>query len=342
MAFISFVFYKSYYYFVLYWLIDLMNSLENYIFEYNNNNEIKDLPHPNEFYFLILIAWNISDLLAGFLVLYTYLKMKSLNKNQELLLNKTLKKKNFSSKNTYELIYNDLSNKKNKHCLILFILMDNNKIDEHRSDWLLTIDIFMRILFSKFILKMKFYKHHLLGLGINGICFIFLTVLNIYRINYQIEDPEERKTIWIYLLFVFPRFIMFSFEDTINRILLMNDFILPHSLMFYRGIYEFFMNIIFILILIIFTDKIQFIYIKDILSKLHYFLLIFFSTFFQFLKNFIIMKILYNFSVQHICFLQVFNIIIDIAYNLFIKKEYDNLIILVLVCLSSILIFLVH
>jgi len=119
MSFISFVFYKSYLYFILYWLIDLMQSLKNYIFEYNNNNEIKDLSHPNEFYFLSVIEWNISDLLAGFLVLYTYMRMKSLNKHQELLNKKIKKKKKILSQNTYELIYNDLSIKKNKYCLIL-------------------------------------------------------------------------------------------------------------------------------------------------------------------------------------------------------------------------------
>ena len=354
MSFISFVFYKSYLYFILYWLIDLMQSLENYIFEYNNNNEIKDLSHPNEFYFLSVIEWNISDLLAGFLVLYTYMRMKSLNKHQELLNKKIKKKKKILSQNTYELIYNDLSIKKNKYCLILltasidfisrvfiffFILLNNDKIDMHYSDWLLTFDIFMRVFCSKYIIKMKFYKHHLLGLAINGICFSFLTVLNIYRINYQIKDQEKRKTVLIYLLFIFPRFIMFSLEDTINKILLMNDFILPHSLIFYRGVYEFFMNIILIFILIIFTDKIHFSFIKDIISNIHYFLLIIFSIFSQFIKNFIIMKVLYNFTVQHVSFLEIFYIIIDIVYNIFINEENYNLIITILVCLSAILIF---
>jgi len=209
----------------------------------------------------------------------------------------------------------------------------------HYSDWLLTFDIFMRVFCSKYKIKMKFYKHHLLGLAINGICFSFLTVLNIYRINYQIEDQEKRKTVWIYLLFTFPRFILFSLEDTINKILLMNDFILPHSLIFYRGVYEFVMNIILIFILIIFTDKIHFAFIKDIISNIHYFLLKIFSIFSQFIKNFIIMKVLYNFTVQHVSFLEIFYIIIDIVYNIFINKENYNLIITILVCLSAILIF---
>ena len=37
MTLISFTFYKEYFYFLCYWIIDLIDALEGYIFEYKNN-----------------------------------------------------------------------------------------------------------------------------------------------------------------------------------------------------------------------------------------------------------------------------------------------------------------
>ena len=63
--------------------------------------------------------------------------------------------------------------------------MPEKNPDRHDMDWVLTIDIFMRILFTKVILKKNFYKHHKLGLILNEIGFFFLTIVNIKRINFD-------------------------------------------------------------------------------------------------------------------------------------------------------------
>ena len=71
MKFISFSFYKTYYYFIIYWALELsINFIKDNYFEKETYNEgtYKEL-----FELFNTIFFNLSDLLAGFLVLYTYI-----------------------------------------------------------------------------------------------------------------------------------------------------------------------------------------------------------------------------------------------------------------------------
>ena len=75
MGLISFVFRKAYLFFLLFWVLDLLNSLEIAIFakytEYSGEYQI-------EFILIYVICLNLGELLSGFLVLYTKLKMNYL------------------------------------------------------------------------------------------------------------------------------------------------------------------------------------------------------------------------------------------------------------------------
>ena len=108
---IKFSFYKNYFYFFVFWILDFATTLINYYF--NNNVTNNDQFYIENEYFH-LISLNISDLLAGFLVLFTELQMKTKKKEE-------IKK----SKNQQELIYNDYSIKRNKFVYIFIISITN-------------------------------------------------------------------------------------------------------------------------------------------------------------------------------------------------------------------------
>ena len=68
MGLLSFVFLKAYYFFLIYWIFDFLNTLEKFIFdkytEYNGKYQI-------EFILIYIVCLNLGELLSGFLVLYT-------------------------------------------------------------------------------------------------------------------------------------------------------------------------------------------------------------------------------------------------------------------------------
>ena len=80
MAFISFSCQKSYIYFLIFWIIDILISIyrifidESYYFSIENMIK-KEFNHIN--------LQAVSDLCAGFLVLSTYLRMKKVNQKEE-------------------------------------------------------------------------------------------------------------------------------------------------------------------------------------------------------------------------------------------------------------------
>ena len=179
MSFFSCEFYKSYFYLIIYWLLDILNSLEKEYFEKKNrdneykyvcNNNSNDNINSNnsnyiscqkEINLLYLIFLTLTDLLFGFLVAYTKIKIYYSNENS-----KAAKKNAKKINNKYELIYNDPSRTKNKNILILLIsmldfiarscnflysLLISQEPDQKIVIWLIAFDIFSRIFFAYFI-----------------------------------------------------------------------------------------------------------------------------------------------------------------------------------------------
>ena len=343
MSLIEFRINKGYLYFLFYWLIDLIDSLEKYIFEYKDKKPEKE-KYAKELSILNLFSQNLSDLLSGFLVLYTYRKI-STKENEEKKEKKEKKEKNLVlNMNAYELIYNDLSIKRNKHKLIflisilhfivhlssllfLFLKFGKKQPNRHDMDWLITIEILMSILFNKIILKRKLYKHHILGLILNIIGFIYISIINLYRKNET----------WITFLFSLPKFVLFPLEYAINKILLMDKFMLPHTLMFCRGICEFIFNI-FLYIIIVLVTNVKFIHFKIILSDTHKLFVLLLLIIFQFFRSFIIMKIIYIFTPAHVSFVAIADIFIDVIYNVFVIREHSFNFIMCVLFLSAFLV----
>ena len=101
MGFLSFTCLKAYFYFLIYWIIDLSITIVRDIFL---EEEIKELEYLKGTEFIYISCLSVSDLLAGFLVMRTYRKMKSINTQE-----KQQEKKNEVEKGksglTQELIY---------------------------------------------------------------------------------------------------------------------------------------------------------------------------------------------------------------------------------------------
>ena len=321
MSLLSFKFYKSYLYFIGFWTSEIIRAFDEYIlnkkFENNKKQKHKDLYD--------LICLNISDILAIILVIYTYINISS--KKEETTKNESqfmLKQK---------LIYHDLSLKLNKTYLILIasiidfiarcvffiysisMRVKNNENDDNDSfklkiDWLVSLDISFRAIFSRIIIRTKLYKHHLFSIFICLLGFLILIILNTY---YEINPFNQDY--WIYVLFIFPKYILFPLSDVFNEIILRVNFIQPQSLMFIRGICEF--PLIIILFLILFSlnkDHID-IFIENDKNKLIFqFVLRFIFILLSSFRTFCLMKVLYLYNSQHISFL-----VISFSFSNFIK-----------------------
>ena len=338
MSLFSCKFYKAYFYFIIYWVLDLLNNLgwENFIFKYNytyykdNFSDYKD----NKYYFpfavetelLNLVNLILADLSFGFLVAYTYIRMKHLRKHKN---ENNLK----TNKNILELIYNKPSNPKNTLTLIIIIsLLDfvariielffflticQEKAEEKQIRWLITIEILPRIIFSYIILKVKFYRHHFLSLLFFFVGFLIISILGINSI--------EAKNQTMYILIMFVPKILYALEDSINKIILTDKFVLPHFLLFFRGL----INVILALILIFVlnsTSHIDFRYYNNILNNIQVYeiLLRLFSFICMILKIFCIFKIIYIFSPLHVGFCIVILYIFNAIKNMILDGEFEN------------------
>ena len=326
MKYISFDFSKEYYYFIFYWILSIITSFINQKFKDLINN-YENL-HKKEYNLFNLIFINIGDLLSGFLVLYTYCSSKPETKEES-------KENKNNIESPYQLIYNDLSVKKYKYRLILLcsilhficfgsdfifylIFKDENILEIDQIQWLISIEILARIVFCKFLLKIRLYKHHLLSMIISIIGFFFMGITGLIKV---IDKSSDKNNRWYYLLFTFISEILISLEDVICKILLIDKFLLPQNLMFFRGIV--FSVILIILIPILqSTDQIQlYDYFSFIINNVGYICLKILLIIFSFFKSFITMKVIYIFSPQHVAFLNVVFSLFDFIKYILIQNN---------------------
>ena len=119
-----------------------------------------------------------------------------------------------------------------------------------------------------------------------------------------IENELEN---WPYFLFIIGKYILLPLEDVINKVLLTDEFLLPHYLMFYRGIFNFIMlGILSASVflpeskLVIFSYFSQFTTDKEkhiqILVKVIF-------TILSFFRAFCLLRVIDIFSPQHVSFL---------------------------------------
>ena len=237
----------------------------------------------------------------------------------------------------YELIYNDLSIKNYKNRLIFiisilhfiglgsdlifYLIFVEKTLVIEQIEWLISIEIIARIIFCKFLLKMKLFRHHIFSILISMTGFLFMGITGLIKIVKN--NACEKKG--YYILFTIFSEIAFSLEDVICKILLTDKFMLPHILMFWRGIIIFLIFIILVPILHA-TDTVQlnhyYNFIKGNNLSLYIFLKILLIIF-SFSKGFITMKVIDIFTPQHVAFLNiVFSLVEFIKY--IISPDEDN------------------
>ena len=243
---------------------EIIRSIIEIIFLNNPKKSGKDHYSKEDFIveeeLLKLMLLNIADLLTGFLVLYTNYKMKSLEASRN-----EKKEENKEKKLETSLIYNDISRFKHKVFLIpiisildflassvyfIAVLFSKVILIPRQLDWMLSIDIIARIIFSIFILKINERKYHKLGIIL--LCIIGFILMSISDII-SLKNMNNSKDILIFIMIIFPKCILFPLGDVLYKIILTNDFLLPHTLMFYRGVSQCW--VFFILVPILYWRK---------------------------------------------------------------------------------------
>ena len=341
MSLFSCEFYKDYFYFIIYWALDILNNMEwgNFINKHNydyyntnfndNRNNIKYyFPFAVETELLNLVNLILADLSFGFLVAYTYIRM-----NCRRNLKNEIQDKNKTSKNTIELIYNKPSKNKNALFLIIFIsLLDfvartielffflficSEKAEEKQIRWLITFEILPRIIFCYFILKVKLYRHHFLSLLFFFIGFLIISILGIKLID------AKNQRMYVFTMII-PK-VLYALEDTINKIILTDRFILPHFLLFFRGLINAILVSMLICILY-FTSSLDFRYYDNILNNIQVSEILFKILSFIFLtcKIFCIFKIIYIFTPQHVGFCLVIIYMFNAIKNMILAGDFQN------------------
>ena len=310
MGLLSCTIYKTYLYFIGYWLGEIIRTIIEIIFmdkiEKEKEKE-KKINFKKEEELMKLFLLNIADLLTGFLVLYTKKTMKVLDSS------KNLRKESKANKLETSLIYNDEPTFQHKIFLIPLIsildliassvyffaaLFSNITLNPRQFDWMVSIDIIARIFFSIIILKIIVRKHHKLGIILCIIGFILMSISDIISIN---DEDMNFLDILIFILIIFPKSILFPLVDVLYKIVLTNDFLLPHLLMFYRGLSQF--PIIFITILILhWNNEIDFEFLNEFNNYNRIIYTISF-TIISSIRNLCVLEVIYIFNSHYVSFL---------------------------------------
>ena len=326
---ITFSFYKSYYYFIIFWISSFLLSFFISLYENNLQKTQENIGNTRISDELFDLASQIGgDLFSGFLVLYTYITSQTLTvtetKNNLVDINieliKSSKKMNrcvlIFIVSIFEFIYKSTNS-------ILSIFYDKLQYGEYM--WLISIVILSRIFFSHYLLKMELYKHHFVSLIIFLIGYSCMGILAFLADDFTIEKLPNFS-------FFILKYILIGLEDVLNKILLTNRFMLPHLLLFWRGLYNSGMLIILVLIL-------KLAGIEIILRTNIYFYMIFiFLTFVFFFSSLITMEVIYIFSPQHVSFL---NIVFQVCKLIFyrITNGYSLIIVICEIIVSVFMVF---
>ena len=158
MGLLSCTIYKTYLYFIGYWLGEIIRTIIEIIFmDKIEKEKEKKINFKKEEELMKLFLLNIADLLTGFLVLYTKKTMKVLDSS------KNHRKESKANKLETSLIYNDEPTFQHKIFLIPLIsildliassvyflaaLFSNITLNPRQFDWMVSIDIIARIFFQ--------------------------------------------------------------------------------------------------------------------------------------------------------------------------------------------------
>ena len=209
----------------------------------------------------------------------------------------------------YKIILGSALNYLNR--LASFIFYQANPDAEHKKifykvqyDIINNIDILMRFLLSIIVFKIKLYKHHFLSFVIAIIGFIVFIFNDFFSINYS-EDGTDKKLTYIYIGILSYRGILYPLEDSIAKKVFIDNYILPEHYYLFRATIEFLLFIILTPILYFslwFYDDGAFNIVSNVINIIITSII---YCIYYFLQDYIILKVIYYFSVQSVAFLLV-------------------------------------
>ena len=310
MGFIKLNFNKNFKYIVIYWILEIaLNLTRNLKHEYFIL--IKEDNVQNEY--MSVIISNISDLLSGFLYLYIRIASKSPKKKEE--------KKEKEEEN--DLIYEEMSPAPRNNNLIIVmkgiiisileylsrsfywisyaIISVKSKEISHllQKDLLISTDIFVRYIFSIFVLKSVIYKHGKFSLILMGIGFIILLTADFLLIFCATSNLNINKTLSFTGILLF-RSVIIPYEHTLIKQLFLNNYIIPELMQFIRGLFE-------LVIILIITPILYYSFNLD--SKFNFdkltVIYMIINILVGFVKAYILLKVIYNYSIQSVSFLLI-------------------------------------
>ena len=351
MSFITFNYNRNLIYAIIYWALEIISRSFMY-FGWDKYFNIVINDAINEYIYVILL--NISDLLAGFLVLYINYTMKkkgtiennveNSDNNQRISQVNIIAGKGMKVPKSKFFIF--------KIILIcslsylnrssFFIFYQTNKNITHNDfntkapkDILIHLDIIFRYIFSILMFKTRVYNHHKFAIILICICFAILLPTDIISIGFDNLLTYKHIGITSY------RGILFPLQDTIVKKVFIDDYVIPEFLMFIKGFG------LFIIILIITPFLYFFVWINegDIFSSEQsaggIVLIIFLNIFQSFIKTYLLFKVIYNFSSQSVSFLVISESLtgnIAEIIKFFTSKNHDYHIVILLIDIIVILI----
>ena len=134
--------------------------------------------------------------------------------------------------------------------LLYYIINNDSKFDvRDRLDMLCIFNILSKYIFSKIFLKStNYYKHHYLSFAINFFCLIILG-------GYEFIKLEKTTANLLCLFIRILSQIIYSLEDVVGKMALIDEFLSPYTLLLYKGLYEIVLLLIFSIPFFIIKDE---------------------------------------------------------------------------------------
>ena len=283
---------------LIYWILEIFVRLTMYYLPeyYKISNDQKE----NEYMFIIFPIF--AKLLSGFLNLYVYCVAH--------------RKKRKKSKDKYELIYENPMSKKDKFyylkllfitsleliaraCYFIFILANREGIETSKSIGLFNlIDILNRYVLSIFVLKIKTFKHRIWS--IYAMIFGFFLIIPFDILDLYYEEKVDNAAFIIYIILLLLQSILYPIEDTYIKKFYNTYYILPEKMLFSIAICE-------ALVMAIITPLLYYtgVIIFDLLYSYQLIIGICIYIIETFVREYIIIKIIYLFSSQSVAFLVI-------------------------------------
>ena len=179
------------------------------------------------------------------------------------------------------------------------------QIEPNQLYYLLFFDIFARYLFSRWILKTFFYLHHYLSFILSLIGLICITIIDI------MTKTEKNINFLIFVIISSVQLILYSFEDIMNKVAFRTLYILPNTLIFFKGLFQ----VIYFGIISAFLFGFGFYYEYEHIYRIETENFLCFVLF-NILRTYYLVKVIDKFSAQHMTILRVLESIVLFAYQL--------------------------